>query len=142
MKRFWDKVEKTDGCWNWAAARSGGRSGKDYGAFRLSDPRRQVYAHRFSFEMHHGYLPKVVRHSCDNGLCVNPAHLLPGTQADNVRDMIERRGPNITNLKLTGEDVAKIRELLITGESHRVIARSFNISRPNVSLINTRKIWK
>lgn len=30
------------------------------------------------------------RHTCDNPPCINPEHLLEGTRADNVRDMIER----------------------------------------------------
>ena len=32
----------------------------------------------------------VVRHSCDNPPCVNPDHLLEGTQRDNVNDAVER----------------------------------------------------
>lgn len=33
----------------------------------------------------------VVRHRCDNPRCIRPAHLVPGTASDNVRDAIERR---------------------------------------------------
>ncbi len=40
-----------------------------------------------------GPLPKgvVLRHTCDNRLCMNPNHLEPGTEQDNVRDMMQRQ---------------------------------------------------
>src|SRR5688572_33287595 len=45
-------------------------------------------AHRVAYELAHGVAPGnlVVRHSCDTPACVNPDHLLLGTQLDNIAD--------------------------------------------------------
>lgn len=52
-----------------------------------------------------GEWPEVVRHTCDNPRCVNPAHLLSGTYVDNMRDCKERgrQGPVRGNAGLLGE---------------------------------------
>jgi hypothetical protein len=68
---FWDRVEKTEGCWIWMGAhRAGG-----YGSVIRNG--RQNYAHRFAFEQTVGAIPEGyhVHHRCGNKLCVRPDHL-------------------------------------------------------------------
>lgn len=78
--------ELNTGCWLW----SGGTDRHGYGTQWVAG--RVVYAHRIFYEQHVGAIPdgQVVRHKCDTPTCVNPAHLLPGTQGDNMRDARER----------------------------------------------------
>jgi len=58
------------------------------------------------------YQGLVVRHTCDNPLCINPDHLLIGTHAENVQDRVARNrsavGENHGRSKLTEKDVRTI----------------------------------
>lgn len=85
--RFWPKVQKGDGCWEW----QGSRLPHGYG--HLTIPGRGVpYAHRISWELTHGEIPDGlwVLHHCDNPPCVRPDHLFLGTAQDNVDDSIRK----------------------------------------------------
>jgi hypothetical protein len=87
---FLRHVDKTDpgGCWLWLGR--GATNGR-YGSLRVDG--RAVRAHRRSYELFVGPIPEGldVLHSCDRGLCVNPAHLRPGTHRQNMDDAVERR---------------------------------------------------
>ena len=78
--KFWDKVEITNYCWNWAAATTRG----NYGIFGTGN--KLEIAHRVSYKLHKGEIPEglVIDHLCSNTLCVNPAHLEAVTQKENV----------------------------------------------------------
>ena len=86
-ERFWEKVEKTDNCWNWL----GGKDKHGYGRIGLTASRNKE-AHRYSWELHFGKIQdgRQINHHCDNPSCVRPDHLYAGTHADNMRDMKER----------------------------------------------------
>lgn len=85
-ERFESRIRVTPGCWWWTAA----KCGNGYGHIRHQG--RVLYAHRVSFELHVGPLQQGqhVLHSCDNPLCVNPAHLRAGTHQDNMDDMYSK----------------------------------------------------
>lgn len=85
--RFWSKVEKSDGCWIWTAARNRAGYGKFYcrGAMRT--------ATRVLWELITGTaVPDelFVCHRCDNPPCVRPDHLFLGTNTQNQVDRQSR----------------------------------------------------
>jgi hypothetical protein len=84
-QRFWLRVRKQDGgCWIF-----NGRP-DEYG--QLGFERRTHLAHRLSYQMHVGDIPKglYICHKCDVRGCVNPDHLYAGTHEDNKRDAVDR----------------------------------------------------
>lgn len=109
--RFQAKINKTESCWLWTA----GKFKNGYGVFNYDGKHR--LAHRVARFFEDGKFPEgVVRHSCDNPLCVNPSHLLVGTQQENINDMISRGrqkkqyGESNGQAKLTNEQVIQLRK--------------------------------
>lgn len=91
-ERFWNKVQKTDGCWWWIGA----RTSKGYGNFWC--PSRTL-AHRMSFQFSFGPIPHGLQvcHRCDEPSCCRPDHLFLGTNTDNKLDSVRKgraRGGN------------------------------------------------
>lgn len=137
--------EPMSGCWLWTGALSGSMG---YGFMRRfpGEHASYKYAHRFSWEHHHGPVPDGmhVLHKCDIPTCVNPDHLFLGTLADNMRDckrkgrMPDRRGDNAGRAILSSSDIPYIRE---SSESLRTLARKFGVEKTTIWSILHRRSW-
>lgn len=143
MRRFRNTIEDVlarfdssggpDACWPWTR----GLDTHGYGQVTIGGRRR--LAHRVVTEYRLGNIDgKVVRHSCDNPRCGNPAHLLVGTQAENVRDRGER-GRSASKLNI--EDVRAIRRALAAGELQRVIGARYGVGQTTISQIALGRKW-
>src|SRR5512135_1141352 len=85
-RHFWRHVRKTDSCWLFTSNHATG----GYAYVRIGTARWR--AHRFSWMLHFGPIPKGVwvLHTCDVPCCVNPQHLWLGSAVDNTADCIAK----------------------------------------------------
>ncbi len=146
VERFWNKVQKSDGCWEWTGATDG------YGYGQIWNNGGERRAHRLSWEFSTGDQPGNldVCHRCDNPLCVNPEHLFLGTAKDNCADMMRKgrqshfprsRGAKNNRSKLTESNVHNIREMLDMGLHQNEIAKTFGVTRSAVYAIRVGNTW-
>jgi hypothetical protein len=79
-ERFWVKVRKTKTCWEWTSA----TLSSGYGIFSAN--RKVHLAHRYSYELLVAPIPEglYLDHLCRVKHCVNPTHLEPVTNRENV----------------------------------------------------------
>ena len=93
-ERFWSKVDKSHGCWLWGSC----LSSLGYGLFWFQGKSRR--AHRLSYVSLVGSIPrgKVIDHLCRISSCVNPSHMEPVTQRENV---LRGFGPTAMNSRKT-----------------------------------------
>lgn len=103
-ERITNKINKEidSGCWLWRGGT--GARGRPFASF----DGKPYYVHIRLYEMLVGPVLQglILRHTCDNILCVNPEHLIPGTRKDNMHDLFNRGN---SHKRLSQEDVDKLR---------------------------------
>lgn len=107
VRRFQLKVYRrgVGQCWFWLGAIASDGHGSFRAGSRTTGTSAVIAAHVFSHHLaHHAghrrvagpglgqrVTDVVIRHHCDEASCQNPAHLGPGTRADNTTDWVLRR---------------------------------------------------
>ena len=155
----WNYIDKSagpDACWPW----TGAVTGKGYGTFGVNH--KLLVAHRLIYQLVNGPIDKslFVCHKCDNPPCCNPAHLFPGTIADNSADMVSKgrqshgekhskavlpgrqRGEKHYAAKLTEVQVLEMRRLRGLGASNRELATQFATPISTVQKIILHQTWR
>lgn len=116
-----------DACWPFKGKVN--NRGRPY--FACGGKKHLVY--RFVYELVKGegtLEGQIARHTCDNEICCNPAHIVPGDHQQNMNDMKERERHGLPH-----HTVRAIRKLAGMDLSHQSIADRFGIGRSTVSEI-------
>uniref|UniRef100_A0AB74UGY9 HNH nuclease domain-containing protein n=1 Tax=Caulobacter phage BL57 TaxID=3348355 RepID=A0AB74UGY9_9VIRU len=100
--------------------------------------------HNVLYQEAFGDLPPgvLVRHRCDNRMCINLDHMIQGTSKDNSGDMVVRGrqgfqyGEAHSHAKLSTVQVQEVRDAIGT---QREIAERFSIHQSQVSRIRSGK---
>ncbi len=97
--RFWSKVDRGPGCWEWTASKSTG-----YGRFTIRKGTIPV-AHRVAWELLRGPIPSGMQldHLCRNRACVNPDHLEPVSCQVNLLRGETRAASNVVKVRCPQE---------------------------------------
>lgn len=156
IDRFWSKVVKKPGCWEYNSATD--RDGYHAHSYMLNGKRIKTGAHRFMMMVNGHTIPigYVVCHHCDNPGCVNPNHLFIGTVKDNNDDKV-RKGRQ-TKLKGSKNPQSKINETIAraikaeavvgsrvgynNGSNIKTVAKKYGVHVETVRLIAQEKTWK
>ena len=91
QRRFEKHYDKTDSCWNYKHRLN--QDGYGHLSISVEGKEHTLRAHRYSWiianKQDWPVDKPVARHMCHNPACVNPEHILPGTQQENVDDAIK-----------------------------------------------------
>lgn len=138
-ERLWENVvpgANPDDCWTFKLVANS--EGYPY----LKKDGKEERVSRLMWELHNGPIPEefVIRHTCDNTKCINPDHLLVGTQSQNIQDCVKRKR-HVGNRTLTLEQVEEIRKLRREGMILKAIAELFQRSIYTVWCICNGRTW-
>ena len=104
-------------------------------------------AHRLTFLLFNGYEPdrhRLVMHTCDNKICINPRHLKEASYRDNTRDYMEKNRKYVSEYRsrFSVDEVRYIAQLLIQGKTTGTVAKVMDAPASTISNIKTGFNWR
>ncbi len=130
----------TNGCW---ICTSHAMNSAGYPLIQANNKRCTVA--RYLYETEAGNIPTglLLRHTCDNTLCINPSHMIIGTHSDNVMDRVTRKrsatGERNGRAKLKAIEVILI---FLSSEPQIELARRYGVDPGAIRAIKNRVTWK
>lgn len=138
-------IDEQTGCWNCTSHTPHVGDDGFVGYFHIKRDGINYILHRYMYIQKYGQITSsdVIRHTCDNPMCINPEHLVKGTHNDNVQDRVSRNrsaiGEQNGRTKLTE---AQVIEIYNSNDTNKGLARKYKVDPKLIYDIKRKNIWK
>lgn len=148
IERFMEHVDKDLDPPCWICLHGWDKHG--YGRFKENG--KDIFAHRLSYRLFKGTLDRpeysneyhgfVVSHTCNNPSCVNPDHLVGGSQKDNMEYASECNRMKSGTAKLSLDQALELRKLHREGVSAKELQVMAGISKGHIYKVLNNQVWR
>ncbi|MBD1885062.1 HNH endonuclease [Microcoleus vaginatus] len=132
------EVDRATGCINWQGSKFGNGYGRKWIDGKTVLVHRLVLESKIAGFLGSGYFGC---HTCDNRSCINPAHLVVGTAAENTGQMIgrERKTPRRKSIPGIGilsiEQLREIQTKYLSGTVKNHLAKEYGVQHETITKI-------
>lgn len=138
LRRFWEKIEVSEAnCWIWTGSFSSSRGPKGdripcfHGGQNPNGRSLKLSARKLAYFLAYGSYPGSLRSTCENGHCVNPAHLFAKDEAEELYRGYETRSYQ----KLTEKTILRVINLAAAGMTQGAIEIKTGLHRHRIGAI-------
>lgn len=135
-----DYVVKPNGCWECTSHAIGTHG---YPVKSMDGYGQNIS--RYIYKLYHGRIApgNVVMHSCDNKLCINPAHISQGTPMDNIQDKVNkgRQYMGSSHHRAVLNETKAV-EVFRSRSSNKHLAEKYGVTPSTIHAVKSGKTWK
>ena len=137
-------VDESTGCWN-CTSHKVNINNRGFVGYFICNRGGYRSLHRYMYAQKYGDISSddIIRHICDNPMCINPEHLIKGTHNDNVQDRVNRNrsaiGEKNGRAKLTE---AQVIEIYNSDYTNSELANIYHVDNKVIYDIKHKNKWK